>query len=296
MALKVAILISGFVRHHDLPSLRQHIVLPNVARGTTVDVYASVWSTVGIRVPVRNVDAPHDDVLEEREFWSGSITRLDDAPLNNTEFEQALAALDASSFKVQYNNYSELAAEWDNTVNMAWHFEHGKSKHQVLSKRGMWFGIQSAYKMIKEPYEYDFLIRTRPDLTFFQNGPVVLSRTSVGVEGRVYDLYLFDTEPRTDQSTHVNRIASRILGKERDFFETNLLVPVRSNGYIDDMVALGVPAAMHVYCNTYDSLNSILDTMFTWPEPLESESIVVYQALTNDVNLLLYPLNFGKSG
>ena len=296
MALRVAICISGFIRHQQLSSLNTYVIEPNFPNGVQFDVFAHVWSELGVRrpVPEESMDA-RADLYEEHEFWSRQVTRLDLAPVDQGGFRESLRALNVTNTTVTFGNYSVLASDWAASLETQnWNYTHGKTKHQVLSKLGMWHGIQSSFRMIPDPSKYDFIIRTRPDIEF-TSGPILFRADStLAISDSVYHLCKPTARPENSPSSHVRAISTR-LGVSDGFFLTNIMVPLREYGYVDDMFAIGQPPAMSVYAEVFDTLFEVLQVMFGWSEPLESESIVVYQALRNHINLVLFPINFRKA-
>jgi hypothetical protein len=68
-----------------------------------------------------------------------------------------------------------------------------------------------------------------------------------------------------------------------------MLVPLRDNGYVDDWFAIGVPESMRAHMNAFSRLDDYLLEMRDWPEPYESESITVLNAMRGGVNLVGFP-------
>ena len=58
-ALRIAILISGFVREHGSATLREAVVAPNAAAGYRVDVYVHVWDIDGAQWAHRECAKTH---------------------------------------------------------------------------------------------------------------------------------------------------------------------------------------------------------------------------------------------
>jgi hypothetical protein len=281
---KIAILLSGFVRDHQLQSLSEKVIRPNVAAGNEVDVYVSTWDTRGT---VSSVDAG-DTVFTGREYWTGDFRTYDNDPIDKDALEAEVRRITPGQVHVRYQRYSDRARTWLTDVPAEGADERGKDSHTVLRIRGMWFGIDDVFSMVRRPRSYDFIVRTRFDIVFDE--PVVVSRprqglrrrSLVAVGDRTYDL-----ATREPDSEHIARIRSRATTTPEP--RSAMLVPERPNGYIDDWFAVGTPETMSRHMTVFQRLDGYLQLMREWPEPFESESITVLNALQGGVGLVRFP-------
>lgn len=281
---RIAVLLSGFTRNHQLSSLAEHVIRPNTAAGHDVDVYVSTWDTRGT---VTTVDAG-DPVFTGREYWSGDVRSYDNTAIEASSIEDDVRAITPGRASFRYHRYEDRARQW--LAEMPAHLDgvRGKDHHTMLRIRGMWFGIDDVFGMVEDPRSYDFIVRTRFDICFTE--PVVVRPgrrllrrpPQVVVGDRAYSL----DAPQED-TAHVERVRSRAgtLPPRR----TGMLVPERDNGYVDDWFAIGPPEAMARHMTTSRRLTDYFATMATWPEPFESESITVLNALTGGVGLVRFP-------
>ena len=281
---KIAIVLSGFTRNHQLQSLSDKVIQPNVAAGNEVDLYVSTWDTRGT---VSSVDAG-DTVFTGREYWSGEFRTYDNASIEKAEVERDVRAVTPGNADFRYNTYEDKARDWLVAEPEDPDEVRGKDRHTVLRISGMWFGIDDGFDMIQNPKDYDFIVRTRFDIIFEE--PVVMSRPGnflrrrkvVTIGDRAYDLAA--AEPDNE---HIERVRTRTGATPQP--RHAMLVPLRENGYIDDWFAVGGPEAMSRHMSVFRRLGEYLAPMREWPEPFESESITVLNAMTGGVRLLRFP-------
>jgi len=282
---QIAILLSGYIREPQFDSLARNIVAPNVAAGNKIFIYASTWDTQG---KVIHVDT-HSKIFTGVEYWSGAVRSYDNAPIDKPWLESELSRLSAGKFAVRYSNYATHAEEWLSQLRDRHGFERGKDEHTILRIKGMWFGMKDVFDLVKRPETYDVMMRCRFDIKFQDPVVVMLRRPffkkhrMIQVGNREYDLDALTNE----DNPHISRVRGRTARGLHP--RHTLLVPRRENAYIDDWFAVGTASSMGAHMSAYASLDDYFDQMRQWPEPFESESIVVLNALKKRIGLTTFP-------
>lgn len=281
---KIAILLSGFTRDHRLQSLSEKVIEPNVAAGNDVDVYVSTWDTRGT---VSSADAG-DAVFTGREYWSGDFRTYDNAAIETASVERDVRAITPGRAHFRYNRYEDQARRWLEAMPKDLEGVRGKDQHTVLRIRGMWFGLNDVFNMIDKPRSYDVIMRTRFDIIFEE--PVVVIRRGTPFRRQrliIVGDHAYDLGATEADSEHIARVRSRAGSTPQP--RHGMLVPERDNGYIDDWFAVGGPEAMGRHMSVFTRLDEQLQLMREWPEPFESESITVLNALRGGVHLVRFP-------
>lgn len=282
---KIALLLSGFVRRHQLRDIHEHIIRPNVDAGHDVRIFASTWDTFGTVSSQPNADK----VFSGTEYWTGLTRTYDNDLIDKAALEFDLESIAPGRFCVRYNRYEDLARKWlKEPFDIA--DARGWDEHTLLRARGMWFGMMDAFSMIPRPSRYDFIIRCRFDIRFRE--PIVVSSRrrlfetdrSVHVGNAEYPLSL-ETCLR---NPHIDRVKSYM--GPLPLPRSAMLIPVRENGYCDDWFAIGTARSMASHMSIFSRLRDYLVEMYKWPDqPAENETLTVFNAMCSGIALHLFP-------
>jgi hypothetical protein len=245
---RIAIVLSGFVREQRLQSLEDFVVAPNLAAGHSVSVFVSTWDTYGT-VSAQPTDDP---VFTGKEYWSGTARTYDNRPLDKAALESALRRHCGDVRQVRYRNYEAQAKAWLAEIAGMFEFTRGKDEHTILRIRSMWRGMLDAFSLIERPEEFDFIVRSRFDVSFRE--PIVFRkrgwfsrRKVVGVGGADFPL---ETGAPERDNEHIQRIRSRIAPPPAA--KSALLVPERETGYVDDWFAVGTSRSMRAHMTVFE--------------------------------------------
>ena len=318
-ALCIDVVLTGFARAYEggLASIRERIVVPNQRLHHQVRLFVHTWDIKGNRIRTdTSGDMPAADVrFDEREprrlRWKN--TTISQEPVDQGALRAALSAVGADSVKLSVESYAHVATIWNATMpERRWKPGSSKSRHQVLTKMGMFYGIHRAFSMLKETSIVpDAVIRTRFDVMYLSEvlirwhhndsslQLVLIAKASATTVAGVSLATRLSLDPCL-ASGSANSSLVQVVEQQLERLQLNprvveqadlaqgttssrpqeatcapvIALPARSN-IADDMFAIGTFGAMERYCSAFTRLQPIIDHLWPMREPLQGEDVVI---------------------